>query len=199
MNNLEIYEKYRSVPLEAQKKIGGGRLSGMTDINPMWRIKCLTEKFGPIGVGWYYTIDKQWLEPTQSGETAAFCNITLYIKIGEEWSKGIAGTGGSAYIAKEKSGMYTDDECYKKALTDAISVACKCLGIGADIYWDKDKTKYDNSDERKAAADEISAMCTDKEKLEALCQKKYGASFDRLTFSQLSQLLDFLEAAKKKG
>lgn len=30
------------------------------------------------------------------------------------------------------------------ALTDAISVACKALGIGADVYWDKDSTKYNN-------------------------------------------------------
>lgn len=26
--------------------------------------------------------------------------------------------------------------------TDAISVACKQLGIGADVYWDSDRTKY---------------------------------------------------------
>ena len=28
------------------------------------------------------------------------------------------------------------------ALTDAISVACKALGMGADVYWEKDNTKY---------------------------------------------------------
>jgi hypothetical protein len=29
------------------------------------------------------------------------------------------------------------------ATTDAISVACKQLGIGADVYWDKDgESKY---------------------------------------------------------
>lgn len=32
------------------------------------------------------------------------------------------------------------------ALTDALSVACKALGIAADVYWDKDKTKYDKTD-----------------------------------------------------
>ena len=29
------------------------------------------------------------------------------------------------------------------ATTDAISVACKQLGIGADIYFANDRTKYD--------------------------------------------------------
>ena len=32
---------------------------------------------------------------------------------------------------------------YKMALTDALSVACKALGIGADVYFEKDSSsKY---------------------------------------------------------
>lgn len=50
MTNLEIYEKSRTVPKEAKKSIAGGKLKGKTDINPMWRIKKLTELFGPCGV-----------------------------------------------------------------------------------------------------------------------------------------------------
>ena len=135
MDNLYIYNKVAEVPKNAQKTISAGRLKGMTDINPMWRIKVLTEEFGPCGIGWKYTIDKQWLEPGADGVVSAFCNITLYIKVNGEWSDGIPGTGGSAYIAKESKGLYTSDEVYKMALTDALSVACKALGIGANIYW----------------------------------------------------------------
>ena len=50
-DNLEIYNSIRNVPQEAQKPIEGGRLKGKTDINPMWRIKALTEQFGPVGIG----------------------------------------------------------------------------------------------------------------------------------------------------
>ena len=142
MENLELYEGFRSVPQEAKKAIGAGRLKGMTDINPMWRIKALTERFGPCGIGWKYTITSQWLEPGADGVVSAFCNITLQYKWEGEWSEPVPGTGGSAYVAKERSGLYTSDECYKQALTDAISVAAKALGIGADVYWDKDRTKY---------------------------------------------------------
>lgn len=39
MENMEIYNSTRAVPQEAKKEIKGGRLSGKTDINPMWRIK----------------------------------------------------------------------------------------------------------------------------------------------------------------
>lgn len=142
MDNLEFYNKGREVPEEAKKTIGGGRLKGMTDINPMWRIKKLTEMFGPCGIGWYYRTIRKWTE-TAGDETAAFVDIEMYIKNGEDWSMPICGTGGSMMASKEKSGVHVSDECYKMATTDAISVACKQLGIGADVYWNADRTKYD--------------------------------------------------------
>ena len=52
MENLEIYNKLKEVPKEAQKPITGGRLNGMIDIKPMWRIEKLTEVFGICGIGW---------------------------------------------------------------------------------------------------------------------------------------------------
>ena len=139
--NLKIYNAVRVVPTEAKRSITGGRLKGKTEINPMWRIKILTDQFGPCGIGWYYEVTKQWLEPS-GNEVAAFVNINLYIKVAGEWSKPIPGVGGSMFVENQKSGVYVSDECYKMATTDAISVACKQLGIGADVYWDADKTKY---------------------------------------------------------
>lgn len=140
-DNLKIYNAVKKVPKEAQRPITGGRLKGKTEINPMWRIKALTEQFGPCGIGWYYEVVRQWLEPSGS-EVAAFVNIQLYIKVGDEWSKPISGVGGAMFVEQQKGGAYVSDECYKMATTDAISVACKQLGIGADVYWEADKTKY---------------------------------------------------------
>lgn len=146
--NLRIYEKVRVVPDAAQKQIAGGRLKGMTDINPMWRIKTLTETFGPCGFGWKYVITGQRIEIGANGESAAFVDINLYIKDDNEWSEPIPGTGGSMFVANERNGMYTSDECFKMALTDALSVACKALGFGADVYWQKDRSKYDAPNEK---------------------------------------------------
>lgn len=143
MDNLELYNKVRSVPANAKKPIEAGRQKGKTDINPMWRIKTLTEHFGPCGIGWKTEIKRVWLESGASEEVAAFVEIALYIKIEGAWSEAIPGLGGSLFIAKEKNGLYTDDDAYKKAYTDAISVACKALGIAADVYYEKDATKYD--------------------------------------------------------
>ena len=111
----------------------------------------LTSLFGPCGIGWYYTVDRQWLEPCGE-EVSAFCDISLYIKVDGEWSKPIQGVGGSMFAAKEKNGVYVSDEAYKMALTDAISVACKALGFAADVYWNTDSTKYQQPRAPKAQA-----------------------------------------------
>ena len=154
--NMEIYEAVRSVPKEAKKPISGGRLKGMTDINPMWRIKTLTEQFGPCGFGWHADLVERWTEKVEgTTEIAAFVKIELFVKQGNEWSKGIVGIGGSMLSTNERNGLYVNDECFKMAYTDAISSACKQLGVGADVYWEKDTTKYndvkrDNSNEERA-------------------------------------------------
>lgn len=155
MDNLELYNKVRSVPDEAKKPITGGRLKDMTDINPMWRIKTLTEQFGICGFGWKTEIVRSWLDTGAKGEIIANMQINLYVKYKDEWSDAIPGIGGSMAVTNEFKGAYTDDECYKKAYTDALSVACKALGIGADVYFAKDKTKYDVKVEpQKAVAKE---------------------------------------------
>lgn len=146
MKNLELWNQVCEVPESAKKTITGGRLSGKTDINPMWRIKVLTEKFGLCGIGWKYQITDKCLKPGADGVIAAFMDVLVYVKVDGEWSEGIPGTGGNKFVYKEKSGMYTSDECFKMCLTDAISVACKALGIGANVYWEKGKTKYTAKD-----------------------------------------------------
>lgn len=145
MDNLKIYNAVRQVPPEAKKEIKAGRLAGMTDINPMWRIKKLTELFGPCGIGWWYEItEKRFEADANTNQVAAFVDILLYYKDPEtgETSHGIPGTGGSNFVASQRQGFYMSDECYKMALTDAIGVAAKALGIGADVYWEADRDKY---------------------------------------------------------
>lgn len=143
--NMSIYNAVRSVPNEAIKPISAGRLKGFSDINPMWRIKKLTEMFGPCGVGWWYEItDKRIVDDNITQQRAVFLDILLFYVDPETGvaSHGIPGTGGSSLVAQEKNGPYLSDECFKMALTDAISVASKALGLAAEIYYAKDRSKY---------------------------------------------------------
>lgn len=135
-HNLRFYSQGCEVPADALKPIKAGRLKGMSDVNPMWRMRRMTEIFGPVGFGWKYEITKQWTE--SYGETVkCFCNILLYVRDPKtmEWSAPIPGNGGSAIVSKETNGLYVNDEGYKMALTDALSIAMKPLGIGGNIWY----------------------------------------------------------------
>ena len=139
--NLHYYDLLRTVPNEAKKEILAGRLKGMSDINPVWRIKVMTETFGVCGVGWKYEITRQWQE-TYGQEVKAFTNLNLYVKVDDQWSDPIPGTGGATLVELNSKGQYVNDEGFKMSLTDALSVAMKALGVAADVYFNKDATKY---------------------------------------------------------
>jgi len=150
-NNLAFWDKVSQPGEEVLKKIVGGRLAGMSDINPVWRYKVMTEHFGPCGHGWKYTIEDMWTVDGAEGNLMVFAKVNLYIAITPKssdaaylinWFDPIPGVGGSKLIAKEKVGLHTDDEAYKKAVTDALGSAMKMLGVGADVYmgrWDGSK------------------------------------------------------------
>ena len=116
-------------------------------------MKALTEQFGACGKGWKYSIDKLWTEPGVDGQVFAFSQVSLYWKIGEVWSDAIPGIGGSMLIDMERNGLHLNDEAFKMATTDALSVAMKALGVAADIYLGLfDGSKYQKpKDEIKAA------------------------------------------------
>lgn len=203
--NRKLWDELKKVPDWAKKQITGGRLKGMTDIKPQWRYLKLTELFGPCGIGWKFTIDRQWIEEGSAGERAAFVNISLYVKNGESWSDPIQGTGGSMFIAKEKNGLYTSDEAFKMATTDAMSTAAKMLGVASDVYMGGDfDSEYAAKPEDDGAAavtteevEEIKKMLTDTASDEAQFLKYIGCdSVDKMTVAQYRKAIAALKAKK---
>lgn len=205
MSNLRFYEAGRSVPSEAQKQFDNGKFKG-TDINPMWRIKKLTELFGPAGIGWYTEILSERSEKLLDDSVIAIVDLNLYVKVDGEWSKPIYGTGGNQLVSSTKRGVIASDEGYKMAYTDALSVACKALGIGADVYFEKDTTKYTQPQKSPQSADKPAPGMATQEQIQWLsenasdeqCQymtEKYGLSLEKLTFKQAEKFIDQLKGA----
>lgn len=142
MDNMKLYKLVEEVPADYLKRIEGGRLNKFTDINPQWRIMAMTNQFGPCGIGWWFTVDKKWIEEGAVGEKMAFADITLYYKLDGVVSQGIPGSGGSGLIKTERGQKVSNDEAYKMATTDALGTAMKFLGIGGKVYagcWDGSK------------------------------------------------------------
>ena len=141
---IDIYESLSRPPKDALREIQAGKLKGKTDINPQWRYKAMTEKFGLVGIGWKYEVQKLWTEAGAGSEKLAFAQVAVFVKDGDNWSEPIVGIGGSRLVQLEKGAAVSNDEGYKMAVTDAFSTALKMLGVAADIYagrWDGSKYK----------------------------------------------------------
>ncbi len=153
LGNMGIYDQVRAVPEDALSPITGGPMKGKSNINPQWRIQMLTQIFGPAGIGWKIEQVARWTESTPSGEIAVFCEVNLYVRNEDgAWSEPIFGQGGNKLVtvaAEWQNGQQVvvsriNDEAYKMAYTDAVSVACKALGFASDVYFHQEKTKYGN-------------------------------------------------------
>lgn len=144
--NTRYWGQFKCPPQSALKPIQAGRLKGKSDINPQWRMQAMTEVFGPVGIGWTYTIDRMWTEPGSDGQVCAFALVSVRIKDNGEWSEPVPGIGGSMLVEKESRGLYTSDEAFKMATTDALSVAMKAFGVAAEVYLGNlDGSKYNRT------------------------------------------------------
>lgn len=142
-NNLKIWNDVKQAPPQFLKKIEFGYLKGKTDINPQWRFMAMTQAFGVIGHGWTYRIVRTWSETGADGQAMAFAEVAVKTKLNGEWGEEFSGIGGSTIVELAKGNLKSNDEGYKMAVTDALSVAFKAVGVAADIYLGNyDGSKY---------------------------------------------------------
>jgi hypothetical protein len=209
-NNRFIWDALKRPPREALKEITGGRLKGMTDINPQWRYESLTEQFGPCGTGWKYRIKRLWTEPGSDGQIFAFAEVGLFYKIAcvtnsplpdDVWSDPVPGIGGSMLVTKEKTGLHSNDEAFKMAVTDALSAASKMIGVASDIYrgmWDGttfyEEPEVISDDEFLNIQTLIKDTASDEKKF---CAYLKIESIDKLSADRYNAAVKALEAKKK--
>ena len=132
--NLKIWNDIKRPPSSVLKKIDFGYLKGKSDINPQWRLMAMTQAFGVVGHGWTYRIVRTWSETGSDGQVMAFSEVAVKTKLNGEWGEEFFGTGGSTIVEFSKGNLKSNDEGYKMATTDALSVAFKAVGVAADIY-----------------------------------------------------------------
>lgn len=194
MKGIEIYKSLSRPPKEALREIQGGKLKGMTDINPQWRYEAMTERFGLVGIGWKYEINQLWTEDGSNGEKLAFAKVAVYVKQDGEWSDAIIGIGGSRLVSQEKGVLVSNDEGYKMAVTDAFSTALKMLGVAADIYAGRwDGSKYSTAYEDGKNFEKIKTMLatTDAD------EKPVFSDAEKAQFRALFKTLSSAELLKK--
>lgn len=107
-----------------------------TAIKPIWNIMRLTEHFGPIGVGWGSEEPKfNIIDTGAGGEIMVYCTLQCWYLDPDSGTKGtVWGIGGDKVASKRSGAMFSDDEAYKKAYTDALMNAFMRVGMSADVY-----------------------------------------------------------------
>lgn len=131
----------RTDPAHTKGFTRGGGFKG-TAIKPIWSYRRMTEEFGPCGVGWGIGEPQFQVLQGAEDEKLVFCTVTVwYLHEGE--TRKLVGVGGDKAVAKNKYGLASDDEAFKKAMTDATTNALKLLGVGADVHMGLfDDNKY---------------------------------------------------------
>lgn len=143
--NMQIWDKVSTTDTRYTKaaEVGGQKI---TSLNGTAMIMKATEVFGPVGIGFGWSIvEERFDEGSEmvSGEgdkrlvLGRELNHTIKIRFWFELDGKhgeIEQYGCTRYLYKSKYGTTTDGEAPKKSLTDAIKKSLSMLGFSADVF-----------------------------------------------------------------
>ncbi|MCY1391871.1 hypothetical protein D9M71_67240 [compost metagenome] len=140
--NMNLWSQVQATDPSATKqaKVDGQQI---TSINGQHMIMKATEMFGPVGIGWGWTIVEERFDRggdirNDKGEVIGqevghVVRIKLWFEMGGKRGE-VEQYGCTAFSYKSKWGVTTDTEAPKKSLTDAIKKSLAMLGFSADIF-----------------------------------------------------------------
>lgn len=190
MSNTAIWDKVSHTDPAYTKKISGKKFSG-TDIKPAYRLKKMTEAFGPAGKGWGYEVQEHWRETVTARSKGNDIPVEcVFVMLRVWWSE----DGGQtkyftgSQIGGTETGMAVD-EAYKMAITDALGKCLVDLGVCADVYLGEfgNDSKYSRQEQQQPA----------KPKQDKQPPAKQKSAFDRaMAALAKAEMLDKLTAIR---
>jgi len=133
-DNMKIWDAVSKTDPRHTKQVSFGRK--FTAIDAQYQIQMATEQFGPVGQGWFYTVEYSELLIPNGGPIFQFADVTLSW---EGWKYGPV--RGCNMLVNDKGKI--DEDAPKKALTDGLTKALSHLGFNADVFLGKfDDNKY---------------------------------------------------------
>ena len=141
--NMWIWDQVCKTDPKHTKKAEYGRR--FTSIGAYYQIKQATKVFGPIGDGWWYDIDG-----INTLEELITCKLSLFYRKPDGTESKPIKVVSSAFKKmwnKKKNDYVTDDDAYKKVVTDCLTKAFSYLGFSADVFTGE----FDGTDNKYAA------------------------------------------------
>lgn len=175
-DNMRIWDQVEKTDPSATKEatVSGQKI---TSIKGQHMIKKATEVFGPVGIGWGWTVveerfDKGGEIRKDTGEVIGnevghTVRIRLWFELDGKRGE-VEQYGCTPFTYKSKWGVTTDTEAPKKSLTDAVKKALAMLGFSADIFLGM----YDDRDYVAQRAEEAAIEAAEDKEAEAERQKQ---------------------------
>lgn len=162
--NTALWDKVQKTDPKHVKAITGKSYQG-TSPKPHYLVHKATETFGPVGIGWGFTIVDERIEEGAGGERMHIARV----KVWYEWDgkRGeVEHIGGTQFSGTRSSGKpFTDEDAPKKSVTDALVKALSMIGFAGDIFMGRyDDSKYVN--ELRAEAEAAAAPASKAESRE---------------------------------
>lgn len=169
-DHMALWDRVKTTPASATKpaNINGQTI---TSIDTIHMTRMATREFGPIGIGWGYSIDVDRLDqgaPVIDGQGAVIgyeqthtIRMTLWYKLNGERGE-VEQYGHTRAVYRTNKGTWmTDGEAPKKSTSDAMKKCLSLLGFSADIfsglYDDQGYVEARRTEERLERSDNFDA------------------------------------------
>lgn len=137
MDNMNIWHSVATSDSKFLKKVSFGSRS-FTAIDPMYQVRSATKQFGPVGVGWGWHAQTEFI-PLSNGDTACVSNVSVWH--GEQ-SNSYGPFPGCRKFFDSAKGRLAED-APKMSVTDGLTKALSHLGFNADVFLgEHDGNKY---------------------------------------------------------
>lgn len=127
MSNLDLWDSVERTNPDHTTDVTFGRK--ITAIDPYRQIKNATEKFGPVGVGWGWSVAQVEHLPTNE--------LGVLIKMWHTDNSNTFEQWGQASLYIDNAEKKKDNDCLKKATTDGITKCLSLIGFNADVFLKK--------------------------------------------------------------
>lgn len=152
---LGIWSDLETTDPTYTKSFKGSGFKG-TAINATYTAKKLTEKFGPVGIGWRLVIDDEkyipghllsdgatrcvihvlrgHIEYRYHPDVLSVCNLHYEDPDLPKWQATSPQYGQTPFVFENRNGIQTDADAPKKSCTDLLSKTAAHIGCSADVY-----------------------------------------------------------------
>lgn len=140
-DNMKIWDAVEKTDPKHTKPVN--QRGGFTAIAAHSQIMAATKQFGPIGVGWGYTVER-----TERMDQFFLAHVSI-------WHGDRETVFGPIVGCAEMFGNRPDSDAPKKATTDAITKGLSQIGFNADVFLGRfDDNKYIEERKRDVAQEE---------------------------------------------